>query len=282
MERGVKRRFWLIFCIGFLLLAILWYSFTFYGFGTSFPQMMNAFCYLLPVNILLTLCFFAYGIGGLVCWRRKTGKLPKSACAVCGIAAGLSLLYPILATPILGESTTTQQRAFIENLSLKNLVASEYEGESFWPQRAQRWGDTAYVCGEVRENAERMAASDAPIRAQLSAVPGAIGEAEYIQNVPKSLQAHVQTLLEARLDDRYFVFSWFDEDLVQTMEYDGVQFIVYYDAGVDFSEKRMAFMAQYEDDYLLFTLRFEDGENGMHMEKETVMQKTAEFMKQGA
>ena len=71
-----------------------------------------------------------------------------------------------------------------------------------------------------------------------------------------------------------------DDDLMEKVVYDGVNFTVYYDSHVHFQTNRIGFLAQYENDYMLFFLEFEDDTGEMEMQKETVMQKIAAFMKQ--
>ncbi len=282
MARKVKARFWFTFCMGLLLLLILWCCFAYGIFGLSIPQMMNTYFYLLPVNLLLTFCFFVFIVGGVVQLHKRRGKFPKTFGFVCGVLLGLSILYPILAVPLLSESTSTQRKAFSEAISLQNLISSEYAEDDFRVRYAQRWDNTVYLRGEVSVNTDKLSAFDLEIRAQFSDIIGVVGEVQYIQNVPSPLQKHVDTALLFNFDDVCSMFSWFDETLVETTEYADVKFTIYYDSGMDFKEERIALLAQYGNDYLLFMLRFEGDGSDMHLRKETVMQKTAEFLKQAA
>lgn len=282
MVREGKARSWLVFCSGLLLLLILWCGFAYGVFGLSIPQMMNAYFYLLPVNLLLTVCFFVFIVGGAVQLHKRCGKFPKTFGVVGGVLLGLSILYPVLAVPLLSESTSTQRKAFSEAISLQNLISSEYAEDDFRVRYAQRWDNTVYLRGEVSVNTDKLSAFDSEIRAQFSDIIGVVGEEQYIQNVPSPLQKYVDTALHFNFDDVCSVFSWFDETLIETTEYADVKFTVYYDSGMDFKEERIALLAQYGDDYLLFTLRFEGDGSDMHLRKETVMQKTAEFLKQAA
>lgn len=286
MTKQAKVKFWFVFSTGFLLLAILWYEFLLKGFGPNFSPMMNALCILLPINVLLTVGYFTYIFGSIASRRKQSKKLPKSATALCVISAVLALLYLVLfVVPLyfVNGDLFPKREAFKQAISLKNLISSNYSEEDFEVTRAQCWGNTVYLYGEVRANFDKVISFDADVRAQNPEHVCARGETQYIQNVPKALKNQTDKIMAFRFDtDIGDIISGRDDDLMEKVVYDGVDFTVYYDSHVDFQTNRIGFLAQYENDYMLFFLEFEDDTGEMEMQKETVMQKIAAFMKEQA
>lgn len=284
MTKQAKVKFWFVFSTGFLLLAILWYEFLLKCFGPNFSPMMNALCILLPINVLLTFGYFTYIFGSIASRRKQSKKLPKSATALCVISAVLALLYHVLfVVPLyfVNGDLFPKREAFKQAISLKNLISSNYLEEDFEVTRAQCWGDTVYLYGEVRANFDKVISFDADVRAQFSENICARGETQYIQNVPKALKNQTDKIMAFRFDmDIGNTISGRDADLMEKVVYDGVDFTVYYDSHVDFQTNRIGFLAQYENDYMLFFLELEDDTGEMEMQKETVMQKVAAFMKE--
>ncbi len=238
------------------------------------------YCYF-PIGFLVSVFFISAILSSAISIVKKRQEIFSKPIKVVWSICIIICIFVIILVYSKPFVSSQEKQIFQENFSLEHMISQQYNAETDFniDNPTRKWGKTRYIRGEVLENRDKITSMNMD-REAYQQLPDVSAECCVItlKNVPVLFQEQIQSMFQSKFSRQLDELSFKDLSKVESLEYQDATVKIYYDTNLFLETERIVIFAQHGQNYLLYSLIFQDTSHQMYVEKDYILDQAVAYL----